>query len=91
MFQEYDLQDCLEVKSKLSSEYREGIYIIGDQEMDKSQVYCDPEGWTVIQSRGQFKNRIDYFYRDWDEYLKGFGTPGNFELQHRMPCNIYSY
>ncbi len=33
--------------------------------------------WTVIQSRGQFGNPVDYFYRGWDEYVAGFGEPGN--------------
>ncbi|XP_064471305.1 techylectin-5A-like [Ornithodoros turicata] len=40
-------------------------------------VYCDMEtdggGWTVIQRRGQFGNPQDYFYRKWDDYVKGFG------------------
>ena len=39
-------------------------------------VYCDSEGYTVIQSRGQFGNPEDFFYRDWADYLKPFGTPG---------------
>ena len=39
-------------------------------------AYCDPEGWTVIQSRGQFGNPIDYFNRNWEEYANGFGDPG---------------
>ena len=32
---------------------------------------------TVIQRRGQFGNSLDYFYREWDDYLAGFGDPGN--------------
>ena len=40
-------------------------------------VYCDPDGWTVIQSRGQFGNPQEYFLRNWDEYERGFGEPGN--------------
>ncbi len=35
-----------------------------------------PDGWTVIQSRGQFGNPGDYFLRGWDSYVKGFGVPG---------------
>uniref|UniRef100_A0A131Z145 Fibrinogen-related domain containing protein n=1 Tax=Rhipicephalus appendiculatus TaxID=34631 RepID=A0A131Z145_RHIAP len=42
-------------------------------------VYCDMEadggGWTVIQRRGQFGNRVFNFYRDWNEYAQGFGSP----------------
>ncbi|KAH7959306.1 hypothetical protein HPB49_010168 [Dermacentor silvarum] len=34
--------------------------------------------WTpteVIQRRGQFGNRVYYFYRNWTEYATGFGDP----------------
>ncbi len=40
------------------------------------KVYCVDDGWTVIQSRGQFGNPIDYFNRDWKSYVEGFGVPG---------------
>jgi hypothetical protein len=33
-------------------------------------------GWTVIQSRGQFQNAANYFYKGWADYVKGFGVPG---------------
>ena len=39
-------------------------------------VYCTDDLWTVIQSRGQFGNPEDYFYRGWHEYEQGFGVPG---------------
>ena len=42
----------------------------------KVNVFCDEAGWTVFQSRGQFGNPKDYFFRDWDSYEKGFGIPG---------------
>ena len=38
--------------------------------------YCLDDGWMVVQSRGQFGNPDDYFYRGWDEYVAGFGVPG---------------
>ncbi|KAL3206527.1 hypothetical protein MRX96_039998 [Rhipicephalus microplus] len=42
-------------------------------------VYCDMDtdggGWTVIQRRGQFGNRVYHFYRNWTEYAQGFGDP----------------
>ena len=31
---------------------------------------------NVIQRRGQFGNPVDYFYRNWDEYVDGFGETG---------------
>lgn len=37
---------------------------------------CLEDGWTVIQSRGQFGNPVDHFYRMWDDYVAGFGVPG---------------
>ena len=40
------------------------------------RVYCDDDGFTTIQSRGQFGNPEDYFFRNWDAYLQQFGTAG---------------
>ena len=39
-------------------------------------VQCQTDGWTVIQSRGQHGNPSNYFYRGWQEYVRGFGEPG---------------
>ncbi|KAH6933958.1 hypothetical protein HPB50_019346 [Hyalomma asiaticum] len=36
---------------------------------------ADGGGWTVIQRRGQFGNRVYNFYRNWTEYAYGFGNP----------------
>ena len=38
---------------------------------------CTEDGWTVIQSRGQFGNPETFFKRDWRQFSKGFGTAGN--------------
>jgi len=42
-------------------------------------VYCDMEtrggGWTVLQRRGDFGTKEDYFLRKWDAYKQGFGNP----------------
>ncbi|KAK8774878.1 hypothetical protein V5799_010587 [Amblyomma americanum] len=35
----------------------------------------DGGGWTVLQRRGQFGNRVYHFYRNWTEYARGFGDP----------------
>ena len=40
------------------------------------EVFCDDDGWTVIQSRGQFGNPIDLFYRNFQAYMRGFGIAG---------------
>ncbi len=40
------------------------------------EVYCDEDGYTTIQSRGQFGNDIRMFYKDWDVYLNPFGVAG---------------
>jgi hypothetical protein len=45
-------------------------------------------GWTVIQSRGQFQNAADYFYRGWADYVKGFGVPGKLN-QYNHPKSIF--
>ncbi|GBM32102.1 Techylectin-5A [Araneus ventricosus] len=41
------------------------------------KVFCDMEtdggGWTVIQRRGKFANKVD-FYRNWSDYKHGFGN-----------------
>ena len=44
--------------------------------IDSKLVQCTSDGWTVIMSRGQFGNPVDYFDRDWEEYEAGFGEPG---------------
>ena len=42
------------------------------------ETTCTSDGWTVIQSRGQFTwFPIDYFSRKtWVDYRTGFGAPG---------------
>ncbi len=40
-------------------------------------AYCDKNGWTIIQSRGQHGNQKDLFYKGWKDYEDGFGVAGN--------------
>ena len=40
------------------------------------KAQCTGEGWTVVQSRGQFGNDPLMFKKKWTEYEQGFGTPG---------------
>ena len=42
----------------------------------------DNGGWTVLQSRGDFGNPEDYFYRSWNDYENGFGEPGKVLLSN---------
>ena len=71
--------DCSDYE--LKGNYTPGVkqICIGGRSVE---VYCDNDGWTVFQSRGQFGNPIDYFYRNWTEYENGFGEPG--ELKYMI-------
>ncbi|XP_055925157.1 techylectin-like protein isoform X1 [Argiope bruennichi] len=71
--------DCSQILENGDTE--SGIYtiwpnhrILGGRPL---RVYCDMEtndgGWTVIQRRGDFSPKID-FYRNWHDYKHGFGN-----------------
>ena len=69
--------DCSDLYARPG--YYPGVKPLGMNPENKSvavHVACDAEGWTVIQSRGQFGSPVDYFLRGWDEYVQGFGEPG---------------
>ena len=53
-----------------------GVYPIQVDIQTIVNTYCLEEGWTIIQSRGQYGNPIDYFFKTWAEYKDGFGKPG---------------
>jgi hypothetical protein len=53
-----------------------GTYILHPDSEHQFEAYCLEDGWTAIQSRGQFGNPADMFLKKWDEYVKGFGEPG---------------
>ena len=44
----------------------------------KMELRCRSGGWTVIQSRGQYGNPPDFFYKTWSEYKNPFGILGKF-------------
>ena len=41
-------------------------------------AYCEVDGWTIVQARGQYDNAKDYFQKNWQEYQVGFGVPGKY-------------
>lgn len=53
-----------------------GIYTIAPTANVQIEAYCAENGWTVIQSRGNFGNTPDYFYKNWAQYQVGFGEAG---------------
>ena len=59
----------------MGSDYKQGLHQLNISGR-KADAMCDEDGWTVIQSRGQFGNLADYFFRGWTDYVEGFGEPG---------------
>ncbi|XP_076318653.1 techylectin-5B-like [Tachypleus tridentatus] len=73
----YIPSDCADVyyKGIRSS----GIYEIWPRFLNHPiDVRCDMEndngGWTIIQRRGDFDEKSDFFYQPWDIYKTGFGN-----------------
>ena len=70
--------DCYDVYKANKS--LPGIYTLNPGVTPDSQhqftAYCLTDGWTVIQSRGQFGNPEDFFLKKWDDYVHGFGDHG---------------
>ncbi|KFM82353.1 Techylectin-5A, partial [Stegodyphus mimosarum] len=71
--------DCAEVL--LSGHNTSGVYTLWPKNRilscESVKAYCDMDtdggGWTVIQRRGNFSRPEDYFFKNWDEYKRGFG------------------
>ena len=66
--------DCFEVHE--AKKPLPGVYTLNPDPHHEFQAYCLEDGWTVIQSRGQFGNPKDFFLRKWNDYVEGFGEPG---------------
>ena len=64
-----DCYDVFKANGKLP-----GTYILHPD--SEFEAYCLKDGWTAIQSRGQFGNPTDMFLKKRDEYVEGFGEPG---------------
>ena len=73
-FLQFAVTDCYDVKQ--SGKPLPGVYEIGVDSETSVKVQCDQQGYTVIQSRGQFGNPKDYFSGNWSKYKIGFGEPG---------------
>ena len=68
-----DIADCSESPNSGTDQVK--ALTINNQSV---KTLCKADGWTVIQSRGQFPAfPKDYFSTKlWKEYQAGFGTPG---------------
>ena len=66
--------DCYDVF--LANQTLPGVYTIQPDSEHEFNAFCLPDGWTTIQSRGQFGNPEDFFLRNWVDYVNGFGEPG---------------
>jgi hypothetical protein len=60
-------RDCVDVKAVTGGSFATGVHTITPGS-HATNVQCDADGWTVIQSRGQFGNPPDFFFRDWAMY-----------------------
>ena len=69
--------DCEEYTSRQNKDSKSGSVQSINIQRKQVKTYCTFDGWTVIQSRGQFNNSKDFFSNKfWDDYKAGFGTPG---------------
>ncbi len=85
--------DCHEALKVLGNNYTAGVFFL---KMDSASgrgnpAFCDMNGWTVLQSRGPYGNPSSYFYRDWNDYAKGFGTPGYDRLMFNCHTHKYTF
>jgi hypothetical protein len=58
---------CVDVKAVKGGSFAAGVHTITPGSY-ATNVQCDADGWTVIQSRGQFGNPQDFFFKDWAMY-----------------------
>ncbi len=84
-------RDCEELKTKEGSSYSAGTKsIVFDDAAGAKSVHCDADGWTVFQSRGQFGNPTDFFYKGIADYKAGFGTAGSLFVSHLFYSASYT-
>ena len=62
--------DCYDI-------YKLGLPLPGVYDLKSlGSVQCLQGGWTSIQHRGQYGNPKKYFFKNWIDYVQGFGRPG---------------
>ncbi|KAK3101413.1 hypothetical protein FSP39_003367 [Pinctada imbricata] len=68
-------KDCQDIQ-KTFPVSKNGVYRIYPYDSEAANAYCDMTngGWTVFQRRQNGKTN---FYRGWNEYKSGFGSPGD--------------
>ena len=76
----FSVKDCYDVFQ--AKRPLPGIFTLHPDPHTEFEAYCLEDGWTVIQSRGQFGNPKDYFFRKWADYVRGFGVPGTIDQSH---------
>jgi len=66
--------NCQEIKAAFPTA-RNNVYT---NLITNERMYCDMDsgGYTVIQKRGDNGKPEDYFYRNWNDYVNGFGEVG---------------
>ena len=69
-----NVTDCYDVHQQ--NKLLPGVYSIQVDTQTTVNVSCLASGWTVFQSRGQYGNPTDYFFKGWSDYENGFGTRG---------------
>ena len=63
------------------------ISLENEDEAEAVNTFCTDDGWTVIQSRGQFNFPKDFFSEKlWNDYKRGFGVPGQMEFLFITRC-----
>ena len=80
-----NVTDCYDVHQQ--NKPLPGVYPIQVDAQTTVNVSCLASGWTVFQSRGQYGNPADYFFKGWSDYETGFGTPGKILHRYIRGCH----
>ena len=76
--------DCYDI-------YKLGLPLPGVYDLKSlGSVQCLQGGWTSIQHRGQYGNPKNYFFKNWIDYVQGFGRPGIYTAVYIWNLNTES-